>query len=275
MHKLSVMVVLKFVFLITLSVLVVLPIASTFLGGFKSLGELRNNPLFLPQTWHGEYYLDILKGRNFWLYLKNSFVIMSCSVVFTLILSSMAAFCFVHIRFIGRQFFFQYILLGMMFPFAVAIVPLFIKVMNIGLQDTHLGVILPQVAFGLGSSMLLFRNAFDALPHELFDAARIDGCSYKRFYWQIVLPLSLPIIMTVGLFVMVNSWNNYMLPLIILDSQPLYPWSLGMMDFRGQYSVEWNRILAFVSLNIIPTLILFAFAQKYIIAGFTGGSVKG
>lgn len=269
------MALLRFIFLITLSVIVILPIASTFLGGFKSLGELRSNPLLLPKLWHWEYYLDILTSGNFWLYLKNSFIITGLSVSFTLIMSSMAAFCFVHIRFMGSRFLFQYILLGMMFPFAVAIVPLFIKVMNIGLQDTYMGVILPQVAFGVGSSMLLFHNAFNALPKEIFDAARMDGCSYKRFYWQIVMPLSLPIIMTVGLFIMVNSWNNYMLPLIMLDSQHLYPWSLGMMDYKGQYSVDWNRILAFVSLNILPVLILFSFAQKYIIMGFTGGSVKG
>ena len=106
------------------------------------------------------------------------------------------------------------------------------------------GVVIPQVAFGLGFSILLFRTFFEQLPSELFDASRVDGCSYIKFYWHIILPLSTPILATVGVFVLVASWNNYLLPLLVLNTEQHYPWTLGIMQYRGEYGIEWNRILA-------------------------------
>ncbi len=169
----------------------------------------------------------------------------------------------------------SYLLLGLMFPFAAAILPLFIKVRDLGLLDTYWGVILPQTAFGLSLSILLFKAFFDQLPRELFEAAYVDGCSYLRFFWSFTLPLSTPILATVGVFVFVQSWNNFLLPLVVLNDRALYTWSLGMMQFQGEYLTQWNMILAFVSLTIMPAVIFFLAAQKYIVAGLTGGSVKG
>ena len=196
-------------------------------------------------------------------------------MVLTLIVASMAAFVFAHIRFFGSGMLLSYLTMGLLFPAATAILPIFIKVRDLGLLDTYLGVVLPQVAFALAMSILLLRRFFKDLPDELLEAALVDGCSYVRFYRYVTLPLSLPILATVGTIVFVHSWNSYLIPLVMLNSDSMYPWPLGIMVYQGEYSTEWHLILAFITLTILPTVVLFLFAQKYIVAGLTAGAVKG
>jgi len=187
----------------------------------------------------------------------------------------MAAFAFSHVRFFGRRFLFSYFLIGLLFPAAAAILPLFVRIRDLGLLDTPWGVILPQAAFGLGMAMLLLWAFFRELPEELWSAARIDGCGYARFLWHIVLPLSRPIIATVAVFALVHSWNSYLLPLTMLNSPQTYPWTLAVTDFATEYTTDWPSILAFITLTLLPAVIFFIVAQKQIIAGLTAGAVKG
>lgn len=257
------------------AVLVVMPLLAALLGGFKSMGELRVSPFSLPPVWRTEYYGEILHNPEFWNYLRNSLIVSLSAVVLTLLCASMAAYVFAQIRFFGSRYLQSYLLLGMMFPFATAIVPLFVQVRDLGLLDSPLGVILPQAAFSMAFATVLLRSFFQQLPKELFEAALVDGCGYIGFYFRFTLPLSAPILATVGTFVFVQSWNNYLLPLIMLNDRTLYTWPLGIMQFRGEYVEAWNQILAFVSLTIIPALVFFTFTQKYIVAGLTRGSVKG
>jgi len=133
---------------------------------------------------------------------------------------------------------------------------------------------MPQTAFSLGFSVLLFKTFFDQLPRELFEAARIDGITYTGCFFRFTLPLSTPILGTDAVFVFVTSWNNNLLPLIMLNSSEQFPWTLGMMKYHGEFIVEWNRILAFVNLTLAPAVIFFLAAQCYIVAGLTGGAVK-
>ncbi len=157
------------------------------------------------------------------------------TVALTLALSSMAAFTFAHLRFFGDRFLFSYLQLGLLFPVATAILPLFIKIRDLGLLDSYWGVILPQVAFSLAMAILLLRNAFKQLPIELLDAAMMDGCGYFRYFFYITLPLSGPILSTVAVISFVASWNGYLLPLVVLNSESRYPWTLGLMAYQGQY----------------------------------------
>ena len=265
----------RIIFLLIITAMVVFPLMATVLGGFKTSGELRVEPFSLPSVWRLEFYGEIIADPSFWVYLWNSLVIALLSVFVTLMVGAMAAYVFSHIRFFGSTYLMSYLLMGMMFPFAAAIVPLFIRIRDIGLLDSPWGVVLPQAAFGLGFSVLLFKTFFDQLPQELSEAARIDGCSYVGFFFRFTLPLSTPILGTVAVFVFVSSWNNYLLPLVVLNSSDAFPWTLGMMQYRGEFIVEWNRILAFVSLTLAPAVIFFLAAQKYIVAGLTGGAVKG
>src|SRR3954454_19176656 len=265
----------KVLLLTVVAVFVATPLIATVLGGFKSIGELRTNPFGLPQVWEWANYGDILLSKRYWQLLGNSLIISSMTVVLTLIAASMAAFVFAQIKFFGSTMLMSYITMGLMFPAATAILPLFIKVRDLGLLDTYFGVVLPQVAFGLAMSILLLRRFFKDLPDELLEAAVVDGCSYIGFFRHITLPLSRSIIATVGTIAFVQSWNAYLLPLVLLNSDDLYPWPLGIMAYQGEYSSDWNLILAFITLTILPTIIIFLLAQKHIVAGLTAGAVKG
>ena len=260
--------------LIVVAAIVVVPLAMTALGGFKTLGELRTNAFGLPQEWQWPNYINIILSQRYWLLMWNSMVIAVLTVFLTLAAGAMAAFVFAHLRFFGSRYLLAYFLLGLMFPAATAILPLFIRIRDMGLIDTYWAVVLPQVAFGLGLSILLLRNYFRGMPRELFDAAFVDGCGYIRFFWRITLPLSRPILATVGIISFVMSWNSYILPLILLNSEEMYPWPLGMMVYRGEFATDWQLVLAFITLTILPTVIVFFAAQRHIIAGLTAGAVK-
>ncbi|WP_325063135.1 carbohydrate ABC transporter permease [Halovulum marinum] len=267
--------ILRVAFLCFVASFVLAPMLATVFGGFKTNAEIRTSAFALPDSWNWEFYGAIVSDPAFWRYLGNSLMISSLAVVLTLIVGAAAAYVFAQIRFFGSRMLFSYLLLGLMFPFATAILPLFVKVRDIGLLDTYWAVILPQAAFSLSLAILLFRTFFEQLPKELFEAAYIDGCGYVRFFFRFTLPLSTPILATVGVFVFVQSWNNFLLPLVVLNSREVFTWPLGMMQFRGEYVTEWNQTLAFVTLTIVPAIIFFLAAQKYIVAGLTGGAVKG
>jgi raffinose/stachyose/melibiose transport system permease protein len=264
----------SFAALVVLAGAVLFPVLATALNGFKDLSELRTNPFGLPHVWMWSNYWSILTGYRYWQVLGNSLLIALFTVALTLAASSMAAFTFAHLRFFGDKFLLSYIQLGLLFPVATAIVPLFIKIRDLGLLDSYWGIILPQVAFSLAMSVLLIRNAFRQLPSELLDAAMMDGCGYFRYFFYITLPLSGPILSTVAVISFVGSWNGYLLPLIVLNSESRYPWTLGLMAYQGQYMTSWQLVLAFITLTILPAIIMFLMAQRYIVAGLTAGAVK-
>ena len=261
--------------LFLVAALVLVPLVSTLFGGFKTLGDLRVNPFGLPAQWQWQNYWDMLSGGRYWRLMGNSLVIAVLTVILTLAISAMAAFVFAHVKFFGSAFLYNYLLLGLMLPAATAILPLFIKIRDLGLLDTYWGVVLPQAAFGLAASVLLMRNYFRQLPDDLFDAAQIDGCGYFGFFWYVVLPLSRPILATVAVITFVHSWNGYLLPLVVLNRETLYPWPLGIMAYQGEFSTDWHLVLAFITLTILPVIVMFFAAQRHIVAGLTAGSVKG
>jgi len=264
-----------FAALVVLAGVVLVPILATAVNGFKELGDLESSPFSLPHVWVWWNYWEILTGYRYWQVLGNSLLIALLTVALTLALSSMAAFTFAHLRFFGDKFLLNYLQLGLLFPVATAILPLFIKIRDLGLLDSYWGIVLPQVAFSLAMGVLLLRNAFKQLPGELLDAAMMDGCGYFSYFFYVTLPLSGPILSTVAVISFVGSWNGYLLPLVVLNSESRYPWTLGLMAYQGQYSTAWQLVLAFITLTILPAILMFLFAQRYIVAGLTAGAVKG
>jgi len=263
-----------YLFLFLMATTIFIPLYVSVMGGFKTVGELRTNALGLPSNWNFDNYLSILLNSKFWLYLWNSVVYAIGTTFFVLLFSSMTAFVFAHVKFAGNRFLYNYFLLGLLFPFATAILPLFLRVRDFGLLGTSWAVILPQIAFGLGFAIILFRGFFKQMPSELFDAAFVDGCTYTQFYFRFTLPLSTPILATVSVITLTGSWNNYLLPLIMINDESLYSWPMGIMVFRGEYFTDWSKVLAYVSLTLVPAIVFFLMLQKYIIAGLTGGAVK-
>ena len=266
---------LQWLTLLLVAAFIIVPFYTTVLGGFKSIGELRTNPFGLPASWDPANFTGIIFGTALFRSLWNSLFIACATVILSVLISSMAAFALAHIRFFGSKFLMSFFVLGLLFPAGTAVLPLFIKLRDLGLLDSHWGIIIAQVAFSLAFSIVLFHNFFKRLPGELIDAARMDNCGYLKIYWYITLPLSLPIIATVGVFNFVGSWNSFLLPLIVLNTDSNYTWPLGIMQFQGQYGSDWPRILAFLTLSIMPAIAFFLLAQRYIISGLTGGAVKG
>ena len=265
----------RWLLLLLASGLCLFPLWASFIGGFKSTGDLRTNAFGLPREWVTDNYISIATSARFWQMLGNSAFIAFVTVVLTLLISSMAAFVLAHMRFAGKRWIANYLALGLTFPFATAVLPVFIRVRDMGLLDTYWGVILPQVAFNLGFSIVLLRGFFLEIPKELFEAAFMDGCSYAKMFWKITLPLSRPILATVGVLSLVGSWNSFLLPLVMINSDKIYPWPLGIMQYQGQYSTDWGRVLAFVTLTMTPAIFFYLLAQKHVIAGLTSGAVKG
>jgi raffinose/stachyose/melibiose transport system permease protein len=161
-----------------------------------------------------------------------------------------------------------------MFPMTVAITPLYILVRTVGLMNTLPGVILPQIAFALPVTIIILVPFLRAIPRELQEAAAIDGASRLGFFWRIVIPLSMPGVITVGILAFIASWNGYLLPLFILNNADSFTLPLGVQAFASQYSVDTARVMAFTSLSMIPALVFFSLFERRIVGGLTG-AVKG
>ena len=271
----SLALVVQYAICVFVALLVFVPLFATLMGGLKDTGELMANPFGLPIPPRIENYTRILNGGEFWMQMANSLWVLLGSVFISVVASAMAAFVFARLSFRGRDGLFNFINLGLLFPLAVAILPLYIQLRNMGLLDSLPGVFLPQAAFSLPTNILILRNFFRSIPAELEDAAYIDGCTTAGFFWRILLPLARPALATVAVLVMVASWNNFLLPLLVLNNQSLWTLPMGVMKFSGEHGIEWGPILAFVTLALIPAITLYLLAQRQLIAGLTSGAVKG
>jgi raffinose/stachyose/melibiose transport system permease protein len=267
---------LKYALLIVLCLVIMGPVATAILGSIRTTGEFMTTPFGLPQTGiHWENYSSILESGPFWNSLKNSLFITLGVTFLNIGLASMLAFIFSRVDFRGRGLVFNILLLGLLFPSVIAILPIFIQVRQLGLVNSLWGVILPLVAFGLPGSVVILRTFFMSVPSELEDASYIDGCNTFGFFWHILLPLARPALVSVATLQVIASWNEYFLPLIVLVDDALWPLPLGIMQFQGQYGTDYARVMAYVTLLIIPAVLFYLFAEKYIVTGLTGGELKG
>lgn len=267
----------QYIFCGLVFLIIAVPIYISIMGGFKSVGQLRAQPVALPDPFVWSQYGDILVGQmgSFWLELLNSLLVGIGTVAVVVVVGTFAAYALARIRFKFNNVFFIYFWLGLLFPLAVAILPLYVQLRSLNLLDTHIGVILPQAAFGLPMMIMLLRGFIKQIPHELEEAAAIDGYDRFGFLFTIVVPLSTPILATVSVLTLVTSWNNFFTPLLVLNTQKKFTLPMGVMDFMGEHAADWNMILAFLTLAMIPAVVIYILCQKYIVAGLTSGAIKG
>ncbi len=265
----------RWVVMLLVAATIIVPVGFAVLGGFRTTGELQNNPAALPASWYPSNYLEILGGDAYWTELLNSVVITTISTLVAVGAAALAAFVFARIAFRGRELLYTVFVLGLLFPVAVAILPLYIVIRGVGLLDSPLGVALPQAAFALPLTIVILRPFFRSIPTELEDAARIDGCGTFGFFWRVLLPLSRPALATVAVLVVVQSWNTFLLPLLILSDQSQWTLPLGVMNFSTEYTSDIARVLAFTSLAMVPALAFYVLAERQLIGGLTTGAVKG
>jgi len=253
---------------------VIIPLMFSWLGGFRTNQQLVTKPVGLPDPWVLRNYTDILQMRSFWRQVWNSTLIAMLTTAFVLPSASLAAFVLARYRFKGRELVYGLFTLGLLFPVAVAILPLFIVLRQAGLLSNPFGVALPQAAFLLPISIIIMRPFFRAVPQELQDAAAIDGCGPWRLYWSVMLPLSRPVLSTVGVITLVTSWNAFLLPLLVLVDPNKHTLPIGVNNISSQYSTDFALVLAYTSLAMLPALLFYALAERQIVGGLTAGAVK-
>ncbi len=254
---------------------IVVPVLFGVLGGFKDNGQLSTRPFGLPRPWVSENYGDILGSLHFWRPLGNSILIAAATTLLVVLASAMAAFIFARYAFRGRELLFTLFTIGLMFPFAVAILPLYILLRELNLLDNPLGVILPQAAFGLPVTIIILRGFFRTIPPDVEEAATLDGCTPFGFFWRILLPMARPALATVSVLAVVASWNSFMLPLVVFNDPSFWTLPLGVNQFRGQYAADTARILAYIVLAMVPALALYVLAERQLVSGLTSGATKG
>jgi raffinose/stachyose/melibiose transport system permease protein len=255
--------------------LTLVPLIYAVLGGFRDNAQIANNPVALPSPWVFSNYTDLLQSATFLRQVGNSALIAAVSTLLVVPLAALAAFVFARFAFRGRELFYTLFTLGLLFPVAIAILPVFIMVRKLGLLDNPLGVALPQAAFGLPMTIIILRPFFASIPSDLQDAAAIDGAGPFRFFWQILVPLSRPVLATVSVLAIVGSWNAFLLPLVVLTDSDQWTLPLGVTNYSQQYTTDLARILAFTTLSMVPALVFYAFAERQLIRGLTTGAVKG
>lgn len=250
------------------------PVLYGALGGFRSNEQLASDPAGFPDPWVFTNYADVITNSSFWRYALNSVVVALITTVVAVLAGVMAAYPLARYQFKGREALFMVFVLGLLFPAAVAIIPLFILVTrDLQLGNTWWGVALPQAAFALPITVVILRPFLQALPRELEEAALIDGASRVGIFWRLALPLSMPALVTVGVLAFVASWNAYLLPLLLLqDDMRTLP--LGVADYSTEHSADTAGVLAFTTIAMIPALMLFLALQRRIVGGLTG-AVKG
>lgn len=271
---------LQYFILIVVVVVIFVPLVILIFGSLKTTGEMYSHPYTIPNPPHWENLVGILSTATFWRLLRNSIILMVATTAGVVFICGLAAFVFARLEFRGKSWMFNLLTLGLMFPINVAILPVYFVLrqmneMGIQLIDSLLGVILVQVAFNISGNVLILRGFFTAIPAELQDASYIDGCNNFDFFWRILLPLARPALAAVAALTMIVSWNDLLVPLVVLNSDTLWTLPLGTMQFQGQYGQDLALVSAFVALSSIPTIIFYIFAERHIVSGLTAGAIKG
>ena len=260
---------------VTVLLVIVGPLSFSIIGGFRSNAQLAADPVGLPDPWVFSNYQRTLSDSNFYQWAINSVLIALITTALVLPAASLAAFVIARYRFRGRELVFTLFTLGLLFPVAVAILPLFITLRQTGLLNSPLGIALPQAAFGLPLSIVILRPFFRSIPRDLEDAAAIDGCGPLRFYWSVMVPLSRPALSTIAVLTIVGSWNAFLLPLLVLVNPAQWTLPIGINNISAQYVTDTAAILAYTTVAMIPALIFYFIAQRQIVSGLTAGGVKG
>jgi raffinose/stachyose/melibiose transport system permease protein len=254
--------------------LMLAPVLFIIIGGFRTNAQITTDPSGWPSVWNIGNYLDVLSGGTFWRLVGNSVIAGLATTLGVVLLGLMASYVLARYSFRGRGILYAMFAAGLMFPMTVAITPLYLVVKNLGLMNSLGGVILPQIAFALPTTIIILVPFLRAIPDEIQEAAFIDGCSRLGFFWRMIVPLAMPGVITVGILAFIASWNSYLLPLFILNNEAVFTLPLGVASFASQYSVDTAKVLAFTSLSMIPALVFFALFERRIVGGLTG-AVKG
>lgn len=230
-------------------------------------------PQLIPAEPTLENFVKVWQTNPFGRYLWNSFVTASLTVGCNLLFCSLAAYPLARLNFRGREWIFSTIVTTIMIPFQIVMIPLYVLAVQLELRNSYLGLILPSLASAFG--IFLLRQAFQGVPKELEEAARMDGCSELGIWWHVMLPSVRPALVTLAIFVFIGSWSDFLWPLLILDQPEYYTLPLGVAQLAGTFSLDWRLVAAGSVISIVPVLLIFLLLQRYIVPTDTATGVKG
>jgi len=268
-----------FTILLVGAVIMLAPLAFLISSSLKNETQVFQYPIqWLPDPVRWLNYLEALTQKPFFLYFKNTMIIVVFNQIAILLTSSLVGYGFARINFPGRDFWFGVALATMMLPYYVTMVPQFILFSRLGWMDTYLPLIVPYFFGGGAFNVFLFRQFFRTIPEDLADAARIDGCSELGIYWRIFVPLSTPVFITVSIFTFLFSWNDFIGPLLYINSPEKFTVALGLATYRSMMGVgrtRWDLLMAASVTMTAPIVLLFFVLQRYFIKGVVMSGIKG
>jgi multiple sugar transport system permease protein len=255
------------------SMLTLLPLWWMVAASFMPSGEANSFP---PRLWPSrptaEHYADLFGRLNLARYAANSLLVAVATTAISVTLNSMAGYAFAKLRFAGRDRIFQLLVAALVIPGQIGMLPLFLLLQQLGLVNTYWGVIVPGMAGIFGIFMV--RQYALSIPDTMLDAARIDGASEWRIYWELVLPSCRPILVTLGLFTFMGAWNDFLWPLVVLTDGDMYTLPVALANLVGEHVQDTELMMAGAVLTVLPVVIVFVALQRFYIAGVMSGSLK-
>ncbi|MFF2479796.1 carbohydrate ABC transporter permease [Paenibacillus sp. NPDC058071] len=265
---------------VIISLLFLSPIYIMIVNSFKTRAELYENVLSLPGNFSFQYYTTAIKKMNFLTALGNSMYVTIATVICVIVLASMTAWMLVRRDNIMSKIIFFLFVATMLIPFQTLMMPL-MQVMDwmrtylhLPMLNTHGGLIFMNIGFHAGIAVFLYHGFIKSIPVALEEAAVLDGCSTFGVFWRIIFPLLKSITVTVAILDVIASWNDYLLPSLVLSDKGLRTIQLSTFYFFGEFTIVWNQAMAGLTLTIIPVVIFYSISQKYIIKGIAAGAVK-
>lgn len=267
--------VIKYISLIGFTILCIYPLVWLFLASFKTNAELYTNTWGLPEQWSMTNYVNAVVKGGVFRYFGNSVIIAVSAVLVTVILATMASYAIARMHWKLANLTHSIFLLGMMIPIYALVIPLFSIFKGMGLLDTHLAVIIPQIAVGFPMAIFIICGFMRSIPTELEEAAIIDGCTVFQCFFKIILPIAKSSVVTVAVVQFINVWNDLLLPRIFLTESSKMTLPVGLTNFQAMYYTDYVGMIAAVIITIIPSIVVYILLHKQIMEGMVAGAVKG
>lgn len=275
MKKIKIGRLLTYILLLLISVAMLFPFFWMIRSSFMTNREIMTTPIqWLPSHYDLENYKKAFARAPFARYFVNSAIIVLINMVGAILSSSFIAFGFSRLHFPGRKLWFALLLSTMMIPQTVLMIPQFLIWQSVGGYNTFLPLTVPSF-FGSAFNVFLVRQFYAGIPKEYDEAALVDGANYFTIYSRIIVPMAKPVLCSVGVFTFMNTWNDFMGPLLYLDKEHLKTVSLALQNFMGQHNSEWNLMMALSTVITLPMIAVYFFAQRYFIEGITFSGLKG
>ena len=265
----------KYAVLVFFGITTVYPMLWVFLNSFKDNNDIFSHPFSLPSVWRFENYVQAWDKAHLNIYLVNSIIISTGTIILTLVVCSMAAYILARIRFKMNFAIYSYFLFGMMMPTIAALIPLFIVYKNMGMLNSFVSMTTIYTSFGIAICIFILTGFMKTIPVELEESAVIDGCSPLQVFLNIILPISKAALVTAAIIGYLDAWNEYLFALVFLTKMDMKTLTLGLASFKTQHFTFYGLMSAGIFISIIPVIIIYAFLQEKVIKGLTTGALKG